>query len=65
MGSTATVEVKATLHASAEDIWGLLTDEKRIPMWSRAPAKVCLLECVPRKSKELIQADELDPWRCV
>ena len=40
MGSTATVEVQATLHASAEDIWGLLTDEGRIPMWSRSSAKV-------------------------
>ena len=42
MGTTATVEVRASLHASAEDIWGLLTDEKRIPMWSRSPAKVGL-----------------------
>jgi activator of HSP90 ATPase len=38
--STATVEVKADLQASADDIWGLLTDDKRIPMWSRSPAKV-------------------------
>jgi len=42
VGNTATVEVKATLQASADDIWGLLTDEKRIPMWSRSAAKVCI-----------------------
>jgi activator of HSP90 ATPase len=40
VNNTATVEVKATLQASADDIWGLLTDEKRIPMWSRSAAKV-------------------------
>lgn len=39
-GSTSKVEVVAQLQASAEDIWGLLTDEKRIPMWSRSNAKV-------------------------
>lgn len=39
-GSTSKVEVTAQLQASAEDIWGLLTDEKRIPMWSRSDAKV-------------------------
>ncbi|KAK4685548.1 activator of Hsp90 ATPase protein 1, partial [Tremellales sp. Uapishka_1] len=42
LGTTATVEVHATLQASAEDIWGLLTDEKKIPMWSRSPAKMTL-----------------------
>ncbi|KAI9639523.1 activator of Hsp90 ATPase [Dioszegia hungarica] len=41
-GSTSTVEVTAQLQASAEDIWGLLTDEKRIPMWSRSNAKMAL-----------------------
>jgi activator of HSP90 ATPase len=41
LSGTATVEVKAQLHASAQDIWGLLTEEGKIPMWSRAPAKVC------------------------
>lgn len=40
VNNVATVEVKATLQASADDIWGLLTDENRIPMWSRSPAKV-------------------------
>ena len=44
VGSTATVEVKAELRASADDLWGLLTDESKIPMWSRAPAKVSHLD---------------------
>ena len=40
MGKTAVVEVKADLLASAEDLWSLLTDEARIPIWSRAGAQV-------------------------
>jgi activator of HSP90 ATPase len=40
--NTSVVEVEATFHASADDLFGLLTDEKRIPMWSRAQAKVTL-----------------------
>ncbi|AFR92439.2 chaperone activator [Cryptococcus neoformans C23] len=42
MGATATVEVKADLQASADDLWGLLTDENKIPMWSRSAAKLSL-----------------------
>ncbi|ORY34097.1 activator of Hsp90 ATPase [Naematelia encephala] len=42
VASTSSVEVTAQLQASAEDIWGLLTDESRIPMWSRSPAKLSL-----------------------
>jgi activator of HSP90 ATPase len=38
--NTSVVNVEATFHASADDLFSLLTDEKRIPMWSRAPAKV-------------------------
>ncbi len=38
--NTSVVEVEATFHASASDLFALLTDEKRIPMWSRASAKV-------------------------
>ena len=34
------VEVEATFRASGDDLFSLLTDEKRIPMWSRASAKV-------------------------
>jgi len=37
--NTSTVEVDATFQASADDLFALLTDEKRIPTWSRAPAK--------------------------
>jgi len=37
--NTKTVKVDATFQASAEDIFGLLTDEKRIPMWTRAAAQ--------------------------
>jgi len=36
---TKTVEVKAELQASADDLWGLLTDPSKIPMWSRAAAQ--------------------------
>lgn len=42
MGATVTVEVKADLQASADDLWGLLTDENKIPMWSRSAAKLSL-----------------------
>jgi len=37
--NTSTVEVEATFHASGDDLFSLLTDPKRIPQWSRAPAK--------------------------
>jgi activator of HSP90 ATPase len=56
VGNTATVEVKATLQASADDIWGLLTDEKRIPMWSRSAAKVSM------RLGTVLMIDELDSW---
>ncbi len=36
--STSTVTVSATFQASADDLFNLLTDAARIPMWSRAPA---------------------------
>lgn len=35
----ATVGTEATFMATADDLFDLLTDEKRIPSWSRAPAK--------------------------
>ena len=38
--NVSVVEVEATFHASADDLFSLLTDEKRIPMWTRASAKV-------------------------
>ncbi|GMK59170.1 hypothetical protein CspeluHIS016_0701850 [Cutaneotrichosporon spelunceum] len=37
---TVAVEVSATLHASAADLWSLLTDRARVPMWSRASADI-------------------------
>ena len=40
--NTKTVRVKATFQASADDLFSLLTDDKRIPLWTRAPAQVCL-----------------------
>ncbi|WVQ99307.1 hypothetical protein IAU59_006439 [Kwoniella sp. CBS 9459] len=42
VGKTVTVEVKADLQASADDLWSLLTDENKIPMWSRSAAKISL-----------------------
>ena len=37
---STTVVVEADFHASADDLFGLLTDEKRIPAWTRASAQV-------------------------
>jgi activator of HSP90 ATPase len=37
--NVSVVEVEATFHASGDDLFSLLTDEKRIPTWTRAPAK--------------------------
>jgi len=39
--NTKTVRVKATFQASADDLFSLITDDKRIPLWTRAPAQVC------------------------
>ena len=47
--NTTAVNVEATFHASANDLFSLLTDEKRIPMWSRAPAKVRSWACSARE----------------
>lgn len=38
--NTTTVEVEANFAASAQDLFGFLTDEKKIPAWTRAPAQV-------------------------
>jgi activator of Hsp90 ATPase protein 1 len=38
--NTETVVVSASFQASADDLFNILTDEKRIPHWSRAPAQV-------------------------
>ncbi|KAI0958149.1 hypothetical protein AcW1_006318 [Taiwanofungus camphoratus] len=37
--NTATVTVDANFMAAADDLFGLLTDEKRIPAWTRGPAQ--------------------------
>ncbi|KAH7921379.1 hypothetical protein BV22DRAFT_1019489 [Leucogyrophana mollusca] len=37
--NTSTVVKEATFMAAADDLFGLLTDEKRIPSWTRAPAQ--------------------------
>ncbi|KAF9449585.1 hypothetical protein P691DRAFT_790771 [Macrolepiota fuliginosa MF-IS2] len=36
--NTTTVTVSATFQAAADDLFSLLTDEKKIPSWTRAPA---------------------------
>jgi activator of HSP90 ATPase len=38
--STTKAEVEADLSISKEDLWDLLTNQARIPMWTRAPAQV-------------------------
>ena len=38
--STTKVEVEAELSIRREDLWDLLTNQARIPMWTRAPAQV-------------------------
>ncbi|WWC61767.1 uncharacterized protein I303_104352 [Kwoniella dejecticola CBS 10117] len=47
VGKTVTVEQKADLQASADDLWGLLTDENKVPMWSRSAAKIKLTPDAP------------------
>jgi len=37
--NTSKVTVEATFMVAADDLFGLLTDEKRIPTWTRASAK--------------------------
>jgi len=37
--NTSTVEVEATFMAAADELFSLFTDEKRIPIWTRAPAQ--------------------------
>ncbi|KZV71608.1 hypothetical protein PENSPDRAFT_577383 [Peniophora sp. CONT] len=42
--NTSQVSVEATFAASADDLYSIFTDEKRIPAWSRASAKSELKE---------------------
>jgi len=37
--NTTRVSVEATFMAAADDLFSILTDEKRIPQWTRAPAQ--------------------------
>jgi len=37
--NTETIVVSANFQAPANELYSILTDEKRIPMWSRAPAQ--------------------------
>ncbi|KAJ7125097.1 activator of Hsp90 ATPase [Mycena epipterygia] len=37
--NTTKITVEASFMAAADDLFGLLTDEKRIPMWTRASAQ--------------------------
>jgi len=37
--NTTKITVEGSFMAAADDLFGLLTDEKRIPMWTRASAK--------------------------
>ena len=43
--NTSTVEVEATFMAAADELFSLFTDEKRIPVWTRAPAQVSPIPC--------------------
>jgi activator of HSP90 ATPase len=45
--NTSTVTVEATFMIAAADLFALLTDEKRIPSWTRAPAQVCIQPHTP------------------
>jgi activator of HSP90 ATPase len=38
--NTTKISVEATFMAAADDLFGLFTDEKRIPSWTRAAAQV-------------------------
>lgn len=40
--NTSVVTVQSSFMASGDDLFALLTDESRIPVWSRAPAQVCV-----------------------
>jgi uncharacterized protein YndB with AHSA1/START domain len=55
---TKTVEVEAELQASADDLWGLLTEESKIPMWSRSAAQVSGRS---RECSELTSQIKLEP----
>ena len=39
--NTTTVKVEGTFMAGADTLFGLLTEESKIPLWTHASAKVC------------------------
>ena len=43
--NTSTVVVEATFMATADDLFSLFTDEKRIPIWTRASAQASSTFC--------------------
>lgn len=47
--NTSTVEVEATFMAAADDLFSLFTDEKRIPVWTRAPAQARPIFCAYKR----------------
>lgn len=53
--NTATVKVSSRFMASADDLFSLLTDEQRIPVWSKAPAKVSCLSFSLHQSGQVIE----------
>ncbi|KAG6896816.1 hypothetical protein C0992_005857 [Termitomyces sp. T32_za158] len=56
--NTKVVTVEATFQAPADDLFTLLTDEKRIPLWTRAPAQVNFCRSVispPVPDSELLE----------
>ena len=54
VGGTSSVEVESRLAASADDMWAFLTDEKRVPAWTRAPAKVSVVDNALQDSERLL-----------
>ncbi|KAH8917892.1 hypothetical protein BT69DRAFT_1313646 [Atractiella rhizophila] len=38
--NTSTVKVDGAFMVTAEDLWSFLTDETKVPMWTRNPAKI-------------------------
>ncbi|KAL7414651.1 activator of Hsp90 ATPase [Mrakia frigida] len=45
--NTSTVKVEGRFQISAADLWGLLTDERKIPSWSRSPAQFSATPSAP------------------
>ena len=59
--NTSTVEVEATFMAAADDLFSLFTDEKRIPAWTRAPAKASLNFCAYMLASDVLLQSNPSP----